>query len=85
MDEKTKKRLFGACVGVILALLLLHYGFFGTLFIILMGALGWWLVAGHPVPDSLKNALSGIGKDAGANEEQTVQVPDPAPEAEDKE
>lgn len=53
MSESLIKRLVGAGIGVVCALMILFVGFWRTLLIALLAALGWWAAGSRKIPDLL--------------------------------
>ena len=50
MSEPLVKRLAGALVGVVCAVMILFIGFWKTLLIALLAAAGWWLAGSRKIP-----------------------------------
>lgn len=50
MSESLVKRLVGALVGVVCALMIIFIGFWKTLLIVLLATFGWWLAGSRKIP-----------------------------------
>ena len=55
MPPKQMKQLIGAAVGLIIGLMILFFGFFRTLLLVVLGLLGWWLCGSRTIPQPLKD------------------------------
>ena len=53
MSESLIKRLVGAGVGVLCALMILFIGFWRTILIALLAGLGWWVAGSRKIPEKL--------------------------------
>ncbi len=53
MSKTLIKRIVGAGVGVVAALLIIFIGFWRTLLIALLAAFGWWLTGSRQIPQPL--------------------------------
>ncbi len=52
MSKTLVKRIVGAVLGVVAALLIIFIGFWRTLLIALLAGLGWWLTGSRQIPQS---------------------------------
>lgn len=50
MPENLIKRIVGAGVGLAVGVMILFIGFFRTLLLVALGALGWWLCGSRTIP-----------------------------------
>ena len=55
MPPKLVKQIIGAAAGVAIGLMMLFFGFFKTLLLAALGALGWWLCGSRNLPPPLKD------------------------------
>ena len=62
MPSKLVKQIIGAAVGVAIGLMMLFVGFFRTLLLVVLGALGWWLCGSRTVPQPLREIAEKIKK-----------------------
>jgi len=53
MSEMLMKRLAGALAGVACAVMILLVGFWKTLLVAVLAALGWWLAGSRKIPQAL--------------------------------
>lgn len=60
MPQKLVKQIIGAAAGVVIGLMILFIGFFRTLLLVALGALGWWLCGSRTVPQGLKDLAARI-------------------------
>lgn len=60
MSSEMIKRIIGAAAGVVIGLLMLIIGFFRTLLLVVLGALGWWLCGSRAVPKQLIEIINRI-------------------------
>ena len=60
MSPKLIKQIIGAAVGLAIGLMILFIGFFRTLLLVALGALGWWLCGSRTIPQPLKELAERI-------------------------
>ena len=60
MPSRLIKQIIGAAVGVVIGLMMLFIGFFRTLLLVALGALGWWLCGSRSIPKPLKDIVNRI-------------------------
>lgn len=60
MPSRMIKQIIGAAVGVVIGLMMLFIGFFRTLLLVALGALGWWLCGSRSIPKPLKDFMDRI-------------------------
>ena len=60
MSPKLIKQIIGAAVGLAIGLMILIIGFFRTLLLVALGALGWWLCGSRTIPQPLKELAERI-------------------------
>ena len=60
MPSKLMKQIIGAAVGVVIGLMMLFIGFFRTLLLVALGALGWWLCGSRPIPQPVSDFIQRI-------------------------
>jgi uncharacterized membrane protein len=60
MNRDTAKGLFGSALGLIAAILILTIGFWKTLLLVALAALGWWLSGARQLPQGLYDFLARI-------------------------
>lgn len=60
MSDPLFKRLAGALVGVVCAVMILFIGFWRTLLIAALAALGWWLAGSRKIPQALVDLAARI-------------------------
>ncbi|MDO4739861.1 MAG: DUF2273 domain-containing protein [Eubacteriales bacterium] len=53
MSDPMLKRLIGAVVGVVCALMIIFFGFWKTLLIALLAAVGWWAAGSRKIPQAV--------------------------------
>lgn len=60
MPEKLMKQIIGAAVGVVIGLLMLFIGFFRTILLVALGAVGWWLCGSRVIPQPVREIWNRI-------------------------
>ena len=60
MPKTLVKRIVGAAVGVVFALLIIFIGFWKTLLIALLAGLGWWLTGSRQIPQGVIDLFTRI-------------------------
>lgn len=50
MREQYIRQIIGALVGIGIGIMILYIGFFRTLLLVALGALGWWLCGSREMP-----------------------------------
>jgi uncharacterized membrane protein len=60
MNKETVKGLVGSVLGLIIAILILTIGFWKTLLLVALAALGWWLSGARQLPQGFYDLLARI-------------------------
>jgi len=60
MNKEMVKGIIGAASGLIAAVLILTIGFWKTLLIVALAALGWWLAGARQLPQGFFDLLARI-------------------------
>ena len=60
MNKETVKGLVGSVLGLAIAILILTIGFWKTLLLVALAALGWWLSGARQFPQGFYDLLARI-------------------------
>lgn len=58
MPQAYIKRMIGALLGIMIAVLIIIIGFWRTLLITLLAAAGWWLTGPRTIPQPVKDVFA---------------------------
>lgn len=58
MSKELIRQIVGAGIGIAIGLMILFIGFFRTLLLVLLAAIGWWVCGSRQIPPRLIEWLS---------------------------